>query len=113
MARRTDKRGDDFSGGMVIRVNETWRMVWDGLQFCVQEKQPPLKSGPNKGVVFWTTRAYCRTPDCAIIFLAQRRIFAIKGEYGIEALAMLGKALDDIKTECLAAVGEAVRCGGT
>jgi hypothetical protein len=94
-----DPEDDDAPGvGVIIQINEDWRLKHDGLQFCIQKKRTSL-SGKTKGEVYWDNWAFCREIGNAILWLASRRIYGIKGVYGIEGLDMMAKAIEEIKAE--------------
>jgi hypothetical protein len=94
---------DEGRSGIVIQINEGWRLAWDGLQFLCQRRQV-RQSGKNKGKENWVSEAYICNLDTAIIWLARKQIFAIKGTYGMEGADKLSVALDTIKAEVSAAV---------
>lgn len=93
-----DEGIDENAAGITIQVNEDWRLKHDGLQFCVQKRRVG-QSGKTKGLVFWDNWAFCREIGTAIHWLASRRIYGIKGTYGIEGLDMLAQAIEQIKAE--------------
>jgi len=71
--------------------------VSDGIQFIIQQKLPPRKSGTHKGKTFWQAKAFCCGLDAAIHWLITRKVYGVPGTYGVEALDMLGKVLDEVK----------------
>ena len=91
--------------GIILRVNDDWRLVWDGLQFQVQKRQVSEASGR----VYWAGKAYCRALDEAVMFLAARCIYTVPGTYDLEvALLPLTEALDQIREETGALIGKAI-----
>lgn len=99
---------EDIGEGIVININPEWRMLWDGCQFKMQRRRMN-KTGKKQGRDVWISEAFITNLDNAIVWLARKQIFAIKGEYEIEALEKLCETLDAIKGECIAALREAIR----
>lgn len=106
MAARKKKTedGDEVASGIIIQINQDWRMVWDGLQFICQRRQVRGAKSKNKGKVNWVSEAYICELDSACIWLAKKQIYAIPGVFGIEGIDKLGAALDRIRAETRTAV---------
>lgn len=95
-------------GPLTIKINDDWRIQSDGLQYIIQSRNVRRK-GARIGTEVWRKRAYFRTLDSAILYLAANRIMTIPGTYDFEAMGHIIKTLDEIKEECIRAIGQALQ----
>ncbi len=78
---------------MIIRINRDWLIASDPLQWIVQRRRSV--NGKDR----WESLAFYRDLERAVLWLAERQIRLLGGEYGPEVLIPLHQALDSLKSE--------------
>ena len=86
---------------MIININEEYRIQSDPHQWTVQRL--PKKTEKQTKEPQWTSMGHFQKLDSAIVWLAQRRIMMLPGEYDATALPALCAALDAIVADTVKA----------
>lgn len=94
-----DEKGDSDTGLLVINIDKTWRLAYDGLQFQVQEAKV-FEKGKQTGNTFWKCHGYFRYLDNAIMFFARRQIYFDPDTYDGRALKIITDMTDRLEATC-------------
>lgn len=85
---------------MIIDINPDWRLRSDPLQWILERRKKPASAGSRaKHCRRRAQVAYC--PNLAVAFdaMLQRSIFAIEGQYPVQALDPLTLVISQIQQE--------------
>lgn len=80
---------------MIIQINEDWRIASDPSQWVLQKRNPGAKHERSA----WRNLGYFRRVDTAVIECCRRRVLAVEGSHGPDALTPLTSALSTIQQE--------------
>lgn len=84
--------------GIIIDIQENWRLMYDGVQFQVQERKVRA-IGKRIGSSYWKSHAYIRDLDNAICWLGRHRVYMIRDDFPPNSLELLCKTLDEIRDQ--------------
>ena len=83
---------------MIIQVNENWRIASDAYQWIAQRRRT-VKGRPK-----WEGVSFHRTFDSVVLWLAQRQLRDLEGDYRLDELSSFCQALDRLSDEIRAAL---------
>ena len=89
----------------MIQINDEWRVRYSDNQLVLEQKRVPKKADSKEA---WGTMGYFSSHNEIWPVLLRKMVIAIPGDYDIEGMAFLDRAVESIRADIMGAIGKTV-----